>query len=295
MSLSIGKSNRFHSQQFKVLSVESRIKNLSGKSNEVDPDLLKKLECMERIFAIVSEKRDCVRKQLAFTENAERRLTNKFAESSAEHQHFSDSLKESQIKNESGANCLQQRRNELRERLVDHSLLKMRLHQMQSMFEKQMGKFCDLAMHKSHLQLAIDERMVELRSQMNILMLKRKHLYDEKSLLTADIIERRTKIDGLRARFELTNEMLGKNEDGTTISVVQLKIETAQKKECLMQRGSELNESVIAAENDIKALENTLILVNYSNDQWKRNTLTNSIQEGKLVKCILHFSDIENY
>lgn len=97
----------------------------------------------------------------------------------------------------------------------------------------------------------------------------------------ADIIERRSKIEALRARFELTNEVLGKNEDGTIISVVQLKIETAQKKECLMQRGSELNESVIAAENDIKALENTLILVNYSNDQWRRSTLPSTTQEGK--------------
>lgn len=262
-----------------------RIKNLSGKSSEIDPDLVKRLECMEKIHSIVSEKRDCMRKQFSFTENAERKLTNKLAESIAEHQYFGDILKENQMKCESGANCIQQRRNELRERLVEHSLLKMRLHQMQSIFERQMGKFYDLAVHKSQLQLVIDERMVDLRSQMSILTMKRKHLCEEKSLLMADISERRTKIDALRARFELTNEVLGKNEDGTIISVVQLKIETAQKKECLMQRGSELNENVIAAENDIKALENTLILVNYSNDQWRRNTLTDSTQEGKL-RCI---------
>lgn len=277
---------RFNLQQFKILAVQTRIKNLSGTSSEVNPDLVKKLECMEKIFKIVSEKRDCVRKQFSFAENAERKLTTKLAESSAEHQHFSEILKENQMKSESGASRLQQRRNEYRERLVEHSLLKMRLHQLQSMFEKQMGKFYDLAVHKSQLQLAIDERMVDLRSRMNILTLKRKQLYDERSLLMADIIERRSKIDALRARFELTNEVLGKNEDGTIISVVQLKIETAQKKECLMQRGSELNERVIAAENDIKALENTLILVNYSNDQWRRSTLTNSsTQEGKL-HCI---------
>lgn len=266
-----------------------RIKNLSGKSTEVNPDLVKRLECMEKIFGIVSEKRDCVRKQLSYIENAERKLTNKLAESNAEHKHYNDLLKERQMKSESGVSCLQQRRSELRERLVEHSLLKMRLHQIQSMFEKQMGKFYDLAVHKSELQLAIDERMVDLRSQMKILTMKRKHLCDERSLLMADISERRTKIDALRARFELTNEMLGKNEDGTIISVVQLKIAMAQKKECLMQRGSELNESVIAAENDIKALENTLILVNSSNDQWRRNTLTNSAHEGKLqcIFCIM--------
>lgn len=262
-----------------------RIKNLSGKSSEVDPDLVRKLECMEKIFGIVLAKRDCVRKQLTFTECAERKLTNKLAESSAEHKHFSEILRESQMRSESSASRLLQRRNELRERLVSHSLLKMRLHQMQSMYEKQMGKFYDLSVHKSQLQLAIDERIVDLRSQINILTLKRKHLWDERSLLMADISERLTKIDALRARFELTNEMLGKNDDGTIISVVQLKIETAQKKECLMQRGSELNESVIAAENDIQALENTLILVNYSNDQWRRNTLSNSAQEGK-SRCI---------
>lgn len=259
-----------------------RIVNLSGQSREIDPDVMKKLECLERIFGIVSEKRECVRKQLAFTESAERKLTNKLAESTADLQDFSNVLKESQMKCECDASCLMQRRNELRERLVEHSLLKMRLHQMQSMFEMQLGKFYDLAVHKSQLQLAIDERMVDLRSQINILTLKRKHLSDERSLLVADISERRTKIDALRARFELTNEVLGRNEDGTIISVVQLKIETAQKKECLMQRGSELNEMVIAAENDIKALENTLILVNYSNDQWRRDTLTDQTQEGRL-------------
>lgn len=249
---------------------------------EVDTDLVKRLECLEKIFGIVSEKRECVQTQLSFAEKTERILSNKLAESSVEHQTCSNHLKESQMKCECGSNHLLLRRNELRERLVEHSLLQMRLHQMQSMFEKQMGKFYDLSVHKSQLQLAIDERMVDLRSQMHILTMKRKHLCDERSLLIADISERRSKIEGLRNRFELTSEGLGKNEDGSSVSIVQLKIESVQKKELLMKRGSELNESVIAAENDIKTLENTLILVNYSNDQWRRNTLTNTVLEGKI-------------
>lgn len=277
----------FYLQQFKILSLETRIKNLSGTSETTDPDSMKRLECMEKIFAIVSSKFDCMQKQLSSTATAERNLQNKLNESTVEHRQTVDILKECQMTCESGMVRLQQRRNELRERMVEHSLLSMRFHQMRSMFEKQAGEFFDLAVHKTQLQLAIDERIVELRSQMNILILKRKHLYDERSLLMADIGDRRAKTDGWRARFELANEMLGKNEDGSVISVVQLKIEMAQKKECLMQRGSVLNENVLAAENAIKALENTLILFNYSNDQWRRNTLGDATQGGKY--CVAHF------
>lgn len=248
---------------------------------DVDPDLLKKLECMEKIHKIVGEKRKCVAKQLELVESSERKLTHTLTENTIEHQRTSDELRDNQMQYDGGMNCLQQHRNELSERLVEHSLLKMRLHQMQSTFEKQMGKLFDLAMHESQLQLAIDERMIEVRSQLNVLAMQRKHLCDEKSQLVADINERRLKIDALRARFVLTNELLGKNEDGTHVSVVQLKIEMAQKKECLMERGSRLNEQVIAAENDIKALENTLIMLNYANDQWKRSTLPQSCEQDE--------------
>lgn len=260
----------FPVQKFKVLMIESRIAKMRGAASEVNPDTIEKLSHLENIYDIVKSKHEQIRSQVTEVEAKHRKLGAQLSKDFAEHTNVMDRLKDRQLYCDMSVKKLQLARQEKQERLVDHSLLKMRVHHMQMTFQKQMNRVYCLEQHKFELQLAIDERMIDINCQLDLLNLKKKHLIDEEGQLRADINERRLKIGALRKRYELARELLGKNEDGSIISVVQLKIATAQEKEILFQKGGELNDKVVKAEKDIKALENTLILLNYSNEKYKK-------------------------
>lgn len=257
-------------QHFKTLKLECRIAKMQGTVKEVDPKLVERSESLQQLCNITREKREKIKKELSTAENMERRLKPMLAENQIEHTELMNKLRNLQSECEAGLRSISLNRENLHERLVEHSLLRMRVHQMAEMYNKQMEKFYDLEQHKFELQLAVDERLVDLRCQIDLLTTKRKHLRVERDQLKVDINERRQKIEALKARFELTNELLGKNDDGTAVSAIQLKMETAQEKAMLLECGSKLNEQVLNAESDIKALENTLILLNFSNDKYKR-------------------------
>lgn len=250
--------------------MECRIAKMQGTVKEIDPELTEKCENLQQLHTITREKYEKIKKELSSAEDMERRLKPMLSDNQTEHTELMNKLRNCQSECEAGLRSITMNREKLHERLVEHSLLKMRVHQMADMYNKQMEKFYDLEQHKFQLQLAVDERLVDLKCQINLLTTKRKHLRAERDQLKVDINERKQKIEALKARFELTNELLGKNEDGTTISAIQLKMETAQEKATLLERGSKLNEHVLNAEADIKALENTLILLNFSNDKYKR-------------------------
>lgn len=250
--------------------MECRIAKMEGQVKELDPELVEKSKRLQELCASTREKHDKMKKELSTAEESERRLKPMLANNRIEHVELMDKLRIRQSECEAGQRLIAANQEKLHERLVEHSLLKMRVHQMTEMYNKQMENFYDLEEHKFQLQLAIDERLAELRCQLELLATKRKQLRAERDLLKADINERRQKIEALKARFELTNELLGKNEDGTAISAIQLKMETAQEKATLLERGSDLNEKVLNAEADIKALENTLFVLNFSNDKYKR-------------------------
>lgn len=243
---------------------------MQGQVKEQDPELIEKNENLQQLCSFTRDKRDKVRKELSSAEDTERRLRPMLAENQAEHAELMNKLRIRQSECEASLSVVASNRDKLHERLVEHSLLQMRVHQMGEMYNKQIEKFYDLEQHKFQLQLAVEERLADLRCQMELLTTKRKQLRAERDQLKADINERRNKIEALKARFELTNELLGKNDDGSTISAIQLKMEAAQEKATLLERGSKLNEKVLNAEADIKALENTLILLNVSNDKYKR-------------------------
>lgn len=265
--------------------LDSRIAKMRGEASEVNPEVVEKLSNLEKIYAIVQAKHEQIRSQVAEVEAKHRKLGAQLEKDSTEHADITDYLNDRLLYCDMSAKKLHVARQEKQERLVEHSLLKMRVHHMQMTFQKQMNRVYSLEQHKFELQLAIDERMIDINCQLDLLNLKKKHLIDEQGQLRADINERQLKIEALRKRYELARELLGKNDDGSIISAVQLKIATAQEKEILFQKGGELNEKVVKAERDIKALENTLILLNYSNEKYK-NKLGNIQVDGNCDRRI---------
>ncbi|XP_058057947.1 coiled-coil domain-containing protein 39 [Anopheles bellator] len=193
-----------------------------------------------------------------------------YQQDAAEIERMTGKWKEKTLIVEGGEKKVRQGTAENQERLVEKSLLKMRIKQMERRLENQGDKMYTLERHRMELEAAISKRVVDIAAQKDMLLLKRKYLSDERAQLRADITERGLKIEQLKNRYDLSLDLLGKNEDGSIVTATQIKIQTAQEKYMLLREGSELNVKILKAEEDLKALENTVKVMNFSNEKYKR-------------------------
>lgn len=248
-----------------------------------DPEVERKLIELEKLYVKKESRLETMKAESEKLDNDMRRLTVVYGDAISELQKLDDKIQAKQMECEGGEKSLKSLTLNHHERLVEHSVIKMRVRQMEDMVQKQIDKVCDLAKHKAELDMAMNERIVELQMQKELLLTKRKQLMVELNQLKADVGERKIKIDAIIARYEHSVELLGRNEDGTLVSAVQVKVKNAQEKQMLMQEGNDLNEKVVKAERDIKMIENTLVLVNHSNEKYKK-TMDNVTDNSKAVR-----------
>lgn len=97
-------------------------------------------------------------------------------------------------------------------------------------------------------------------------------------------ILRSVKLDVLKKRYDLVVDLLTRDDQGEVLTGTQIKIKAAQDKQFLLEKGNDLNSKVLQAEADIKAMENTLRVVNYSNDTYRRNALHNGQDNSQVSK-----------
>ncbi|XP_075145186.1 coiled-coil domain containing protein 39 [Haematobia irritans] len=266
---------------FKILQVERRILHLQGSC--IDPEI----EQRNHFYLAELEERQSKLQKFAQTtqqqnkklEDDMRKLTITYNNDMAQLEAVNFKIKEAQVYCEGGIKRVKEETKRNQELIVELSILKMRANEFEEEINKCEYSAYNLTKHRMHLNRTIKDRMVEIRSQLEILNLKRKHQVEELSTLRADIGERRKHIEAVKSRFELTSKLLGFNDDGTMVTATQLKVETAQEKQMLLDEGNELNEKVLTAEKEIEALQNTLALLNNSNDAYRKQM--QRIQDGE--------------
>lgn len=243
---------------------------MKGISVTVDPETVAKLTALQHRYETILKENQLVHCRVADLQDNIRKLQTLLEQDTATNDRICAKRKERQLYYEGATKQLAKARDLSHENLVENSLIKMRLHQMDQRHQRLMENAYNLERHRCELELAINERLLNIQAEVNVLSVRQKVLQEERGQLRADIGERRKVISTLVSRFELANHLLGLTEDGQGRNTVQLRIQIAQEKELLLDQGSVLNDKVIAAEHDINALENTLIMMNYSNDKYKQ-------------------------
>uniref|UniRef100_A0A1A9WS06 Coiled-coil domain-containing protein 39 n=1 Tax=Glossina brevipalpis TaxID=37001 RepID=A0A1A9WS06_9MUSC len=261
---------------FKVLKLEHKVLTLKG--SLIDPEIeaknqeyLRELEEQQNKAFKVLQATQSQNKKL---DDDMRKLTIIYNNDTAELDKINFKIKESQVYCEGSLKLLKEITHRNQGLIVDLSIFKMRANEFEIEINQCDDKSYNLSKHRMHLNRTIKDRIIEIKSQTDLLKLKRKHLNDELSTLRADIGERDKHLDAVKCRFELTSKLLGVNTDGTLITATQLRVETAQEKQMLLDEGNELNDKVLKAEYEITALENTLALFNNSNDVFRKNVRT---------------------
>uniref|UniRef100_A0A1A9ZDJ7 Coiled-coil domain-containing protein 39 n=1 Tax=Glossina pallidipes TaxID=7398 RepID=A0A1A9ZDJ7_GLOPL len=261
---------------FKVLQLEHKIMTLKG--GLIDPELeaknkdyLKELEEQHNKLVKVLQATQMQNKKL---DSDMRKLTVIYNNDTTELDKINFKIKEAQVYCEGSLKLLKDITRRNQGYIVDLSIFKMRTNEFEIEINHCDDNTYNLSKHRMHLNRTINDRIVEIKSQLDLLKLKRKHLNEELSTLRADIGERTKHLEAVKARFELTSKLLGVNADGTLITATQLRVETAQEKQMLLDEGNVLNENVLKAEEEIKALGNTLALFNNYNDDFRKSVRT---------------------
>ncbi|XP_017046068.1 coiled-coil domain-containing protein 39 [Drosophila ficusphila] len=261
-----------YSLSFKYLEAERRYAELKGVAD--DPEV--EASNMARLNELEQE-HDKLQRLIATTEAQNKKLNynmnNLVVQYNADEKELETvrfKIKEAQVYCEGTVKRLRQIRFENSELIVDLNMVKMRCSDLEvGIGGCEQGTY-DLEQHRLAFRRAIKDRTVELRSQEEVLQLKRKHLCEELSTLRADLGERKKQIEATKARFELTSQLLGKNEDGSIMTSTQLKVESAQERQMLADEGDALNKKVLKAEKEVVALENTLRQFDKSNDNYRK-------------------------
>uniref|UniRef100_A0A1A9W232 Coiled-coil domain-containing protein 39 n=1 Tax=Glossina brevipalpis TaxID=37001 RepID=A0A1A9W232_9MUSC len=261
---------------FKVLKLEHKIMNLKG--NLLDPQMETK---NQEYFKELDEQHNKLLKVLQSTQTQNkkldddmRKLTIIYNNDTAELDKINFKIKEAQVYCEGSVKLLHEVTRRNQGLIVELSIFKMRTNEFENELSNCDDNTYNLSKHRMHLNRTIKDRIVEIKSQLDLLKLKRKHLNEELSTSRADIGERNKHLEAVKARFELTSKLLGVNSDGTLITATQLRVETAQEKQMLLDEGNVLNEKVLKAEDEIKALGNTLALFKNANDVFRKNVRT---------------------
>lgn len=215
-------------------------------------------------------------------EDEKRRLTSEFASDEEHLQNLQNKVQDQLIIFENGTKQMKAAKLHTQEKQVEENVLKLRVHQLENVVKKEDKEIYNSQKFRLDLETAMKERQIEISANKDVLLVRRRNLDEENGRLRRDIMSRKTKMEQLQKKYYLTMMSLGKDDDGQPLSITYYKIKNAQEKYMLQQEGDELDSKISQAEKEIIAMENTLKVINSTNDTYKKN-LAALDDEGNVV------------
>lgn len=273
-----------YNTDFEILQTQQRIDRVQGKTFDVDDECLDRLIELERVFENKKRSFQTLQSDINCAEEDLKRLNNYFNQDQQDLDKLKDLLKEKILLCESGEKKIKVEIMENQERLVEENFLKIKVRQLEKMVRNQADKTLNMDRFRSDVDKAVVMRLKELKTHMKVLAEKKKHLNEFRQKLKMEFAQQSVKLDVLKKRCELVVDLLTRNDQGDVLTGTQIRIKAAQEKQILLDKGNKLNVKVLEAEDDVKAMENTLRVVNYSNDAYRRKTLHNGQDNSSITK-----------
>jgi UDP-glucose:O-linked fucose beta-1,3-glucosyltransferase len=180
--------------------------------------------------------------------------------------------------------------------LVEENILRLELQRLRSFVHARSDEVLTLETRKLEYNLALEEREKEIEIHKNMLRIQIKNAEAERHSATAELRDRVGKVEKLKSRYEILMTQFAPEEGEEEHSQAYYVIQAGQKREELQQRGDHLDANIRKAEKEIKALENTLKLLNNRNEQYrtKYNSTLYSLYHAELdAKDLQHKEMLE--
>lgn len=257
---------------FEINEMECRLNRIE--KTTVDDDvqvLLDKIAELEKQFADENELKGMIQKQIVNIEDEMRRLTAAIESDNTQMETLKNKLQNEVLACEDGIKQTKEAKQRLQHKQVSENVLRLRVNQLENVMKREEISIYSMQKFRLELETAMRERQIEINTNKDILIVKRRNLDEEKCRLKKDIGQRQGKIHQLQQRFHIAQTTLGKDEDGQPLSITHFKLKNAQEKQLLQEEGDMWDQKIKKFEKEIVAMENTLKIVNLSNVTYRQS------------------------
>ena len=171
--------------------------------------------------------------------------------------------------NQSAASQLSSKIKEKEGLLVDENIIRLELRRLRSILHAKSDELLSLETQKLQLKLSLEERGKEISIQTDMLRFKVKNAEEERRSANTELRERVGKVEKLKRKYELLMSQIASDDGEGEHTQAYYVIKASQKREELQREGDELDSNIKKAEREIKALENTLKVINDRNEQYR--------------------------
>ncbi|CAL1542998.1 unnamed protein product [Lymnaea stagnalis] len=271
-----------YSQDFNLQQLERRVIRMQGEHNTEQKTILE-AKCKQLIVDLDSENQtyNMISTQLKRLQDDIRRSKRQLEATSAEKQDLDIKIVELNLYNDNSEVELKKETKNKQNAMVDENLLKLEIRKLRDLLNSRADDVMSMEKRKLQLDTAMKERHEEIKIHKEMLSAQIKATDEERQQISAELHERISKIDKLKKRYEILivsmSAPVGEEEKSQAYYVIK----AAQEKEELQREGDGLDAKIRKAEKEIRALENTLKLMNGRNEQYRKsfNKITETSDE----------------
>lgn len=259
-------------QDFQLQQLERRISRMQGeRSNE------EKLQLEARITELTSQLDEhnsthtLLSAQMKNLNDDLRRANRDLGKGKEEMKNLTSKIEELNLHNDSSERERKKVVAAKQNLMVDENILKLEIKRLRDTLSSKADNVFNLEKRKLHLETAMNQRRHEINIHKDMLKAQIKSAEVERQTVSSELHERISKIDKLRKRYEILMISMAPPEGEEERSQAYFVIKAAQEKEELQREGDELDAKIRKAEKEIRALENTLRLMNGRNETYRKS------------------------
>ncbi|TPX65201.1 hypothetical protein SpCBS45565_g05309 [Spizellomyces sp. 'palustris'] len=264
-----------YAQEFQIQQLERKLRRAQGERTDEEKEvLMKRIDDLNQQLGAATLKWNLLNAQLKKSQDDVRASQRNLETLEKEKTNVKQNIDELNLYNESASKQLAGKIREKEDLMVEENILRLELRKLRGFLNARADQVFTLGTRQVHLQLALEERTKEISIHKDMLKLALKNAEEERHSAAAELRDRVSKVEKLKRRYEIVMTHFGSSEDGDgeeEHSQAYYVIKAAQHREELQREGDELDAKIRKAEKEIKALENTLKMMNDRNEDYRMN------------------------
>ncbi|KAJ3260491.1 Coiled-coil domain-containing protein 39 [Boothiomyces macroporosus] len=261
-----------YSMEFGIQQLERKIRRLEGdRTDEEKNELLSKIQLLNNRLEEETSKYNMLNGQLKKSQEDLRHCRRQLETLEKTRDDIATNIRELNLYNESASHQLAVKIKEKENLMVEENILRLELRRLRSYLHARSDEVFTLETRQVQLRLALEERSKEIDIHKDMVKVQIKSAEEERHSAAAELRDRVGKVEKLKKRYEILMTQFAPEEGEEEHSQAYYVIKAAQKREELQREGDELDANIRRAEKEIKALENTLKMMNNRNEQYRNN------------------------
>ena len=262
-----------YTQDFQIQTLERRLWRMQGevKSNAEERALNAKVAELNETLNEKTQRHTLLSTQLKQLGEDMRRLKREYEDGSKESKKLTVKIDELELHHRTSTKASDALHKTKQDKMVEVSLLQLEVKRLRDLLNAKADDVMTLEKRRLWIETALKERLEEIKVHQDMLKSQIKAGEDERQTISVELQERIAKIDKLRKRYEILMTSMAPPEGEEERSAAYYVIKAAQEKEELQRKGDILDAKIRKAEKEIRALENTLRLLNGRNEVYRKS------------------------